>query len=792
MPPLRIRSTWLCALLFSCCLVPFASADNVDIRRALDLPAKIDNLVFRDRVRANWLPDGQSFWYQIQTGPTSKEYVLIHTKTAERKTASNRKELRLPEADPIRSSNLKIDLRKPSRTGDPTRLRFVNELNDEVKLYWLSPSGERIEYGSLQPNEERIQNTFDGHKWLLTNSKKTNLATYEADVLDSTLIIDGEGVTNTNEPKSDTKKSKQSPNGKWSLSIDSGRIILHDRDSKTTKALVTKLDELSPFQNQFTWSPDSSAFVVCNTSVVSRRQITIVESSPKDQLQPKLQQLEYIKPGDPLPQPTIVLFRLHDEEFHPHIVDNDLFKTPFTTSERLDVHWSPDSSEFYFDYNERGHQTFRIIAVERESGLARVVVEEKSATFIDYTNKTWRHWVHDSNELLWMSERNNWCHLWLYNSKTGQLKNQITNGSWPVRDVLHVDEQRREIWFMASGLAGSFDREEDPYHLHLCRVDFGGSGFVQLTEGDGNHAIQFSPDRDFFIDAWSRVDQPKIHELRQCRDGKLVCVLETADISQLLESGWQLPERFSAKGRDGQSDIHGIIIKPTHFDPKRKYPVVEQIYAGPHSAFVPQDFSELERQHQIAELGFIVVQSDGMGTNHRGKVFHDVCWKNLKDAGFPDRIAWIKTASQNRPWMDLSRVGIYGGSAGGQSAMRALLDHHDFYHVAVADCGCHDNRMDKIWWNEQWMGWPIDDNYRASSNAEDAHRLKGELMLIVGELDKNVDPASTMQVVGALQKANKVFEFIPIVGTGHGAAETPYGNRRRMEFLAKHLLFERP
>ena len=225
----------------------------------------------------------------------------------------------------------------------------------------------------------------------------------------------------------------------------------------------------------------------------------------------------------------------------------------------------------------------------------------------------------------------------------------------------------------------------------------------------------------------------------------------------------------------------------SNFDSNKKYPVVEEVYAGPHGTFTPKAFGRLMRQHVLADLGFIVVQSDGMGTDERGKRFHEICWKNLEDAGFPDRIAWMKAAATTRPWMDLTRVGIYGGSAGGQTAMRALIDHHDFYHVAVADCGCHDNRMDKIWWNEQWLGWPLDESYIRSSNVEHAAKMEGKLLLIVGELDKNVDPASTMQVVNALQKAGKDFEFMPIMGTGHGAAETPYGSRLRMDFLVRNL-----
>ncbi len=216
------------------------------------------------------------------------------------------------------------------------------------------------------------------------------------------------------------------------------------------------------------------------------------------------------------------------------------------------------------------------------------------------------------------------------------------------------------------------------------------------------------------------------------------------------------------------------------------------MYAGPHGSFAPKDFGLLIKEHELAELGFIVVQSDGMGTNHRGKVFHDVCWKNLKDAGFSDRIAWIKEAAKTRPWMDMKRVGIFGGSAGGQNAMRALLDYHDFYSVAVADCGCHDNRMDKIWWNEQWMGWPVDESYARNSNGFDAAKLEGHLMLAVGELDTNVDPASTMQVANALEKADKDFDLIVMTNTGHGSLETPYGSRRRMDFLVRHLWKKEP
>jgi dipeptidyl aminopeptidase/acylaminoacyl peptidase len=351
-----------------------------------------------------------------------------------------------------------------------------------------------------------------------------------------------------------------------------------------------------------------------------------------------------------------------------------------------------------------------------------------------------------------------------------------------------VDEQNRQIWFEAGGIRP----DQDPYYIHLCRVNFDGSGLVVLTEGDGTHKVEFSPDRRFFLDQWSRVDQPPITELREAREGKLIRELESADWNELLKTGWPPPERFAAKGRDGETDIYGIIIRPSNFDPARKYPVIEKIYAGPHGAFVPKSFGLQAREHALAELGFIVVQIDGMGTSYRSKAFHDVCWKNLGDSGFPDRILWMKAAAAKYPEMDISRVGIYGGSAGGQSALRALLAYGDFYKVAAADCGCHDNRMDKIWWNELWMSWPIGPEYEEQSNVTQAHNLHGKLLLTVAELDRNVDPASTMQVVNALIKADKDFDLLVVPGRGHGVGETPYANRRRMDFFVRHLLGVEP
>jgi dipeptidyl-peptidase 4 len=661
----------------------------------------------------------------------------------------------------------------------------------------VDQAGERKPYGRLRPGETKEFHTYAGHVWLVTDALGSPLGFFEATA--DTLEVEIDGKPSKAEPprgRNGQRRSAGSPDGNWSVQFSNANVTLTSAWSVQftnasvtlnpvageTTLLTTNGTPDHPYRGPVAWSPDSAHCVVLSVRAVPCRQVSIVESSPADQLQPKLLQFDYAKPGDPLPQVQPVLLELASRKAT--VIPDNLFTNAFTPDGDLAIRWSPRGDEFYFNHNQRGHQLYRILAVNATNGVVRTVVEERSPTFIDYQTKTWREWLDDTGELLWMSERDGWAHLWLYDVASGKVKNQVTRGDWVVREVLKVDAAKRQVWFLAGGVRAG----EDPYHEQLCRVNFDGSGFIQLTQGNGDHAVQFSPDGTYFIAKWSRVDQPTVTELRRSADGQLMCELERADDAQLLKSGWTVPERFVATGRDGHTDIYGVIYKPSNFDPKKKYPVVEQVYAGPQDSFTPERFGRLLGQHEVAELGFIVVQADGMGTDHRGKKFHDVCWKNLKDAGFPDRIAWIRAAAKTRPWMDLARVGIYGGSAGGQSAMRALLDYHDFYQVAVADCGCHDNRMDKIWWNEQWMGWPVDESYARSSNVADAYKLKGRLMLLLGELDHNVDPASTMQVVNALEKADKDFDLVVVTGSDHGAAGTPYGRRRELDFLVRHLL----
>ena len=578
-------------------------------------------------------------------------------------------------------------------------------------------------------------------------------------------------------------RPRVSPDGKWEALVRNHNVVIRPAGGRgATTVLSTDGNEADYYSQQsIEWSPDSKKIAAYRVRPGIRRYVRYVESSPEDQIQPKEQTLLYHKPGDVLDVERPVLFDV--ATMKQTIVDNALFPNAY---DMTGAAWRRDSRAFTFEYNQRGHQAFRVIEVNANTGAARAIIDENVATFFEYSGKRYRFDLADGKEIIWASERDGWNHLYMYDGATGRQKHQITKGSWVVRGVSWVDTTARQIYFTASGV----NANQDPYFIHAYRVNMDGTGLVALTDADGMHAVSYSDDRKFYVDQWSRVDLPPRVQLRRTSDRSAVMDLETADATALLATGWKPPEVFVSKARDGKTDIWGIIIRPTNFDPSRKYPVIENIYAGPHSAFVPKTFGTQLGMQSIAELGFIVVQIDGMGTSHRGKAFHDVAYKNLKDAGFPDRILWHKAVNAKYGYYDITRVGIYGTSAGGQNSMGALLFHPEFYKVAFSAVGCHDNRMDKIWWNEQWMG-EIGPHYGASSNVDNAGKLQGKLLLVVGELDRNVDPSSTFQVVNALIKANKTFDLLVIPGAGHTNGG-PYGDRKRNDFFVHHLMGVEP
>lgn len=572
-----------------------------------------------------------------------------------------------------------------------------------------------------------------------------------------------------------------SPDGKWLALLKQHNVYLRSADNGDEQQLSQDGEEGKTYA-RLEWAPDSQTFLAWRIEPGERKEVYLVESSPKGGGRAVLHHRPYALPGDKFTTYEISLFEVAErKQIKPAL---DRFEHEWETPR---VRWKRDQHHFAYQQEDRGHQRFRVIEVDSRTGVARNLIDERTQTFIwtahtENVNIRYVNWLEKTDEMIYISERDGWRHLYLVDTKEGNIKNLITPGDYVVRGIEVIDEDQRQIWFRASGR----NPDQDPYFVHYYRVNFDGTGLVALTEANGNHSVQFSPDRKYLIDTYSRVDLAPAHELRRAADGARISQFEQADISELKTTGWEPPEVFVAKGRDGQTDIWGIICRPAKFDPGKKYPVLEQIYAGPQGSYVPKTFSGVRRFASLTDLGFVVVQADGMGTANRSKAFHDVCWKDLKDAGFPDRILWHKAVAAKYPWYDITRVGIYGTSAGGQSAAGALLFHPEFYKAAVANSGCHDNRMDKASWNEQWMGYPVGPQYAESSNIDHAGNLQGHLMLVVGEMDENVPPESTYRFVDALIRAGKDFDLLVVPNGGHGAGGA-YGQRRLQDFFVRHL-----
>ncbi|HEY0684206.1 MAG TPA: DPP IV N-terminal domain-containing protein [Steroidobacter sp.] len=746
----------LAALLLSSDLLaagPVGTApDTADVRRSVALR---DDWMYLTRDVAEppeWSHEGKRFHYR-KTVEGGFAFVEVDARTLKRRSPFDAEKLAAALSDATHQSY------------GPLRLPFETfEYADENRAITVTVSGERWTCGIVN---------YVCHK---AQPADTNRPRAFGVVRDLDVPAD-------NHPR-------KSPDGKWEALVEDDNVIVRAVGSTDAIALGTDGTPGEFYDPEtLVWSPDSSRLVGYRVRPGFRRMVTRVEAAPSDRLQPAVRTQLYPKPGDPADLEQPVLF--HVAERRRVEIDNALFPNPYELSQ---PEWRKDGRTFVFDYQRRGHAQARVIEVDGQTGVAKAVITEDAKTFV-YADRRYRHDVGDAaREIVWISERDGWRHLYLADAATGALK-QITRGPWVVRDVLNVDDEQRRIWFSASGM----DTGKDPYFKHVFRVDFDGANLTRLTTADATHEVRFAPDMSVYVDTYSRVDLPPVSELRRA-DGTLITTLERGDISRLTAAGWRPPEPFVAKGRDGVTDIWGLVVRPRNYDPAKKYPVIENIYAGPHDSFVPKSFwpfgfhsggdKAIGMQAQ-ADLGFIVVQIDGMGTANRSKAFHDVAWKNLADSGFPDRILWHKALAARDPSYDIGRVGIYGASAGGQSALNALLFHPEFYKAAVAYAGCYDNRMDKISWNEQWLGWPVDASYAAASGVDHAAKLQGQLLLIVGEQDSNVDPASTMQVVDALIEADKDFELLVVPGGEHSVGRStgpiPYVQRRQFEFFMRAL-----
>lgn len=602
--------------------------------------------------------------------------------------------------------------------------------------------------------------------------------------------------------------SSTSPDGKWAAFIRDDNLWVRELASGTETQLTT--DGVKDFgyatnnagwvhgDNPIvTWSPDSRQIATFQHDGRGVRDMYLVSTNVGS---PTLQAWKYPLPGDSIVfrisrviinagadgKPRVVRLQMPPDAHRSTVSDHIA-----CGSEICDTQWYPDGSHLAFISSSRDHKHAWLRVANAGTGEVREVLHEQSATQLGDASLPENLWrvLPATNELIWWSQRDNWIHLYLYDLTTGTLKNRITTGEGNVSEVVRIDEKARQVWFTANGK----EPGRDPYFQHLYRIGFDGKGQVLLTPEAANHTVNVSPDGKYIVDTYSTPDTPPVTVLRD-RNGKALQVLERADVSRLVASGWRAPVPVRMKARDGATDIYGLMYLPSKLDSAKKYPIINHIYPGPQSGSVgPRSFIPARGDNQaLAELGFVVVEIDGMGTPGRSKAFHDYYYGRMGDNTLPDQIAGMKELAQRYRFIDIDNVGIWGHSGGGFATAAAMFRHPDFFKVGISESGNHDNRNYEDDWGERYQGLLVrsngSDNYADEANQTHARNLKGKLFLIHGMMDDNVPPYNTQLVADALMKAGKDFDQIMLPHARHGfGADAPYIMRRRWDYFITNL-----
>jgi dipeptidyl aminopeptidase/acylaminoacyl peptidase len=548
------------------------------------------------------------------------------------------------------------------------------------------------------------------------------------------------------------------------------------------------------------WSPDSKKIATFQQDQRGVGEMYLVDTKVGH---PTLQAWKYPLPGDEVvttiqrviievDRPRVIRLQLPADQHRSTLCDD----LQCRDREWADVEWNAGGTQLAFVSTSRDHQRAQLRIADANTGAIRDVLEEKAVTQFEsgWGLVNW-HYLPASSEVIWFSERDNWGHLYLYDAGTGKLKNQITTGPWTVTELLRVDEKNRLLYFLGMG----FEKGHNPYFAHLYRVGFDGKNLALLTPEDGNHQIALSPSGSFFVDNYSKPDVPGVGVLRDAA-GKLLASLEKADITRLVATGWKAPVPITVKARDGETDLYGLMFKPTNLDVNKKYPIVNHIYPGPQGGSVGSwSFVSARGDAQaLAELGFIVVEIEGMGNPLRSKKFHDAYYGNMGDNTLPDQVGAMKQLAAQFSWIDIDRAGIYGHSGGGYAAAGAMFRYPDFFKVGISESGNHDNREYEDDWGERYQGLLVrkpdgTSNYDDQANQSIAKNLKGHLLLAHGTMDDNVPMNNTLLVVEALIKANKDFDLLLLPNQRHGyGAASNYMTRRRWDYFVRYLLGAEP
>jgi dipeptidyl-peptidase 4 len=755
-------------------------------RAARLLSFNLNSKIYRNNIRPEWITS-QALWYEVNT-EKGDEYMLVNL-------AEKRKEPLFDQVELARQLNEGRNGNSSQRDGNERedQDRMENEAENDRDT-GVDPYDLPVTELEVSEDLATIRFRFDNRQWSL--DRETGILT-EGDKM----------------PKNFSRQNLVlSPSGRYAAYIQDHNLRVTDLQTGEDIQLTTTGEEGYGFSTDsqgwsrsnrpvLAWSADES---MISTYRLDERNVEMMHLLRTSENRPELISWPYALPGDEnVPMHERYVISIPERKTVRLKTNPDHQRTSNCCGltrgrEWADNEFSPDGKTLAFISTSRDYKEVTLKLADTRTGEVRDVYTERDEYFIE-TNLTSRgvpNWrvLHDSNEFIWFSRSSNWGHLYLHDLASGDMKNAITNGEWNVIDILRVDEEGRRIWFTAAGM----NADNDPYEDYLYSVGFDGNGLTSHTEESGNHSITLSPDAGLFVDSWSHVQIPNTTVIRD-RDGSVIMELEKADITEVLASGWQAPEPFTVKARDGETDIYGLMIRPSDFDSSYSYPVINSIYPGPQTGSVGSRAFSVSRRgqaHALAELGFIVVLADAMGSPKRSREFHTAYYGDMADNGLPDQIAVMRQLADRHAWIDLERTGIYGHSGGGFATASALLNHPDFFKVGVAGAGNMDNRGYTFYWGEKFQGpmerYHEDDSYTNQALQLRAGNLKGKLLISYGTLDSNVHPNMTLLVINELIRENKDFDMFVMPNRGHGYGSESYTIRRTWDYFVTHLLGLKP
>ena len=754
-------------------------------------PAKIRRMVPQTVIRPNWFKAGDKFWYKWQTRDAINYYV-VDTKSGKQSELWSMAEL---------AEKVTLDSGHPF---DAQHLPISNiELKEDKYVQFdVTPAAAYVENNKYTPKDEKGNKLVLHYEWDLAKRELKRVERLKRIPEWANVSPDGKIAV------------YQKDNNLWYMTMeDVEKFAVDPKDSTIVERQITtdatfdtayhwfedcieQVKEGERYRVLLQWSPDSKHFATVRSNTSMLIDFWVINILKK---RPELFTYKYQMPGEQSPDFWLELF--DTEKFECRKVDLDKYKEqmvficsePYTHADRYErpvrVTWLGDNDKFYVVRQSRDIKRADLCVVDVATATAKELVHEEMQTSIEWQFPTL---VNNDAEFIQWSERTGWAHLYRYSSD-GELVNQITKGEWHVSNVLGVDDTKRVIYFTATG----YNKEENPYYLHLFRVNYDGTGLKQLDPTGFNGEFSLSDDRRYFTTTYSRVDTAPVSELYST-DGKKLLTMQTVDMQPLFDAGYKYPEPFVVKAADGITDLHGVMYKPYDFDPTKKYPIIEYVYPGPQTEAVEQSwYGGMNRTDRLAQMGFIVITVGNRGGHpDRSKWYHNYGYGNMRDYGLKDKVVAAQQLAARHSFIYIDRVGIHGHSGGGFMSTAAILMYPDFFDVAVSCAGNHDNNIYNRWWSEKHHGimevekdGEVKFEYEITANPEIASRLKGNLLLVHGDIDENVHPGNTLRVVDALIRANKRFDMLLLPGQRHGFGDmNEYFFWRMADYFSEHLL----